>query len=606
MAFRNAAGFGSPLRPRGDFVFEVSWEVCNKVGGIYTVVSSKAARMIEWYGAGYCLIGPYTARAVGEGFEARKAPRWLEPLLVPLEARGISLHAGVWNVKGHPSVILVNFDRYSGELNSVKARLWEWHRIDSLGSGRDYDEPLLWAWATGLTLRLVAEARSREHGVFHFHEWLSGAALLYLRHAEVRGGLVFTTHATVLGRALANRGVDIYRERMRIHVDEAAYEAGVHSMHQLEQATAAGADVFTTVSMMTAEEAKTFLGRVPDFILPNGLDIVTFPRIRTATRLHEFEKRGLVDFLRYYFFPYTWFPEEEVLLYFIASRYEFHDKGIDLFIRALGTLNDRLRTEKRKRTIVAFFWVPTSTGGVRSDVLELRDRYFRLVADFKKDGFDIRDERTFRRFFAEPGERDLRRLSFSSIKELRGFRRSGTPPLTTHDLMVSSSAILEGFRSAGLLNRARDHVKVVWYPVYLSPRDGLLNLGYHESMQGAHLGVFPSFYEPWGYTPLESAALGIPAITTDLAGFGRYLEDSRASRGDGIYLLRRSGRTDEEAGQELAELLYRFSSLTHGGRRRSAGAARRIAELADWKYFVRHYVRAHNAAIAQSKGQAAV
>lgn len=579
-----------------DAVFEISWEVCNKVGGIYTVITSKAARMVERYGNGYFLVGPARGHAAQEGFRPERPPAWLTPLLAGFEARGVGVEYGRWHsIAGAPQTLLIDASRFRETPANIKARLWEWYRINSLSAGADYDEPLRWAWAAGEALLGIERAGAWAHPVLHVHEWLAGGVLLLARREGSRAGLVFTTHATVLGRALAARGVDIYRDRARINPDRAASECGVPAKHELERATAISAHVFTTVSAMTAEEAASFLGRAPDLLLPNGLDIVAFPRITRAHRLHDLEKRHLFDFVNYYFHPYYPIPLHETLFYFIASRYEFHDKGIDILIRALGRLNEQLKERRTKRTVVAFFWIPAAVTAIRGDLRDLRDRYFALLEIFAREGIDLRNERNLFRFLRASKDRDLQRLGFASLKALREFRRSGTPPLSTHEL-AAPDPIIDGLRGAGLLNREEDRVKAVFYPVYLSPEDGLLNLGYHRSMQAAHLGVFPSFYEPWGYTPLESAALGVPAVTTDLSGFGRYVRDALPRGGDGLYILPRAGKTDGEAASALADILARFALLTHGGRRRAAGRARHTAELADWKYFARHYFAAHERA----------
>lgn len=593
-------GFSLP-EPLPERLCEVSWETANKVGGIYTVITSKAARMIERYGENYVLIGPYRSPAqLEQELESAPVPRLLDRVFENLKRENIICHYGRWKIKGSPPVILVDFGGVWPEGDDIKARLWEEYRIDSLGAAHDFTEPLIWAWAVGRLLLECRKAYPEERMVVHCHEWLSGAAILYLKKKQVAVGTVFTTHATVVGRALASNGVDIYRDPESLDADMLAYKVGVPAKHQLEKAVARLSDIFTTVSAMTADEAKHFLGRAPDYLLPNGLDIAVYPPIERQLALHEVEKAALRDFAAYFFFPYYRFNLEETLFFYTASRYEFRDKGIDVLVAALGRLNSFLKAEQPRKTVIVFFWIPAGNGGPLPELLSRRGAYFNLLRALRRDGYRW-GPRELGEFLDRQPSALLSHLHFDTIRLLKEFGEArGMPPLATHFIPNPPDAILNSFRNHGLLNRAEDRVKVVFYPVYLIQGDEFLNLGYHKSLEAGHFGLYPSYYEPWGYTPLESAALGVSALTTDLTGFGRHLlrEHGVHEKGyPGVFVLRRAGKSDEEVISSLTEILTRFVGWTRAERHRNAAHARKLSELADWRYFIRHYLEAHAAAV---------
>ncbi|MEA3515272.1 MAG: hypothetical protein U9R34_07365, partial [Nanoarchaeota archaeon] len=183
-------------------------------------------------------------------------------------------------------------------------------------------------------------------------------------------------------------------------------------------------------------------------------------------------------------------------------------------------------------------------------------------------------------------------------RKLMKFKKKGLPPVSTHNLNEENDIILRHLREAGLNNNEDDKVKVIFYPIYLSGADGLLDLNYYESMQGSHLGIFPSYYEPWGYTPLEAGALGVSSVTTDLAGFGRYIQKySEKEKDRGIFVLRRFGVPDEDVVRDLSHIMFKFANLTHNNRVVNKIQARKLAKLADWRIMGKNYVIAHNMAI---------
>ncbi|MFH2027522.1 MAG: glycogen/starch synthase [Nanoarchaeota archaeon] len=584
-----------------DYLFEASWEVCNKVGGIYTVITSKAANIQGYYKDNYYLIGPYFPKKAHGVFQEDIPPEKLKGVFKQLENEGISCHFGTWVVKGNPKVILLEFSKYIPNKNSIKTKLWDDYKIDSLYTEfYDFDEPVIWANAVG---RLLEECRNSFQGkiVAQFHEWLSGAAILYLKSHKVSIGTIFTTHATALGRAIASSGQDIYGMLGNIDPEQEAQKLGVKPKHQLEAASAKNADVFTTVSEITGIEAEKLLGRKPDVLLPNGLDIHKFPTIDKLSIRHNLFKAKVFDFLIYYFFPHYPFDLDNTLVYFLAGRHEFRDKGIDMYINALALLNQKLKKEKSKRTIVAFFWVPGNIQGIKPEILENK-RNYEDIADSISDEIKNIQHRLVHSLITKKKIDEFSIFDEELDEELKSkiMRFKSTeinPPLSTHNLYDENhDDILNGIKAVGLNNSADDKVKVVYYPIYLTGADGLLDTSYYESMTGSHLGVFPSYYEPWGYTPLESAGLGVPAITTDLAGYGRFIKSKLTGDCPGIYVISRFNKSYDESVKELAEKMYEFASLPDRQRVYCKTHARRTAEITDWGLLIGNYIKAHNLA----------
>ncbi len=587
------------------FLVEASWEVCNKVGGIHTVITSKA-QYIQREFEDYVLVGPYFYEKASKEFIERVPPSEFKGVFSELKSRGILCHYGTWLISSKPNVVLLDFSSFVSNKNNIKTKLWEKFKIDSLFTNFfDFDQPVIWAYAVGMFVDLLSKSIPNKQFILQAHEWLSGASILYLKMNSSNVKTVFTTHATVLGRTLANSNINFYDMFDSINPDEEAYKYKVQAKHQLEKASALNTDVFTTVSEITNMEASHFLGRKADIIVANGLNIDKFPTYDELAIRHKLYKNKIKEFMLYYFFPYYSFDIDNTIIYFLLGRYEFKAKGIDVFIKALGRLNERLKRENSNKTVLAFLWVPANVKRVRPELLEAKTYYDDLKSTIDDKTDDLK-QRIMYLFLSkkEIKEEDLFDNEFllQERKTMLHLSRSGNPPLSTHELYDEEhDAILNSLRSNNLLNRKEDKVKVVFYPIYLTGADGLLDLSYYESITASHLGIFPSFYEPWGYTPVEAAASAISSITTDLAGFGRFISHyiTNDSKTSGIFVLNRLNRTDDEVVSDLADIMYSYYLLDKSERIKNKIEANKLSKLVDWSVLVKNYLNAYSLALSR-------
>jgi len=588
---------------QADMLYEVSWEVCNKVGGIYTVVKSKVELMQENY-ENYTLVGPFFADKAKLETQQTVPPEGIKKVFDRLAKEGIVCYYGKWLVKGEPSVILVNSQGFYAKKDDIKKWLWESYQIDTLFSNWDFEEPMIWAYAVGKMLEYIAEEYQNEKIVAHLHEWLAGIALLHLKDVQSRISTVFTTHATMLGRSLAGQGYDLYSVLDSINPDEEAHKMNVQDKYLTEKACATKTDVFTTVSEITSIEAEKILGRKADVLVLNGLDIQKFPNFEECSIKHKQQREVIREFISYFFFPYYTFDVSQTVIFFIVGRYEFKNKGIDIFIKALGRLNERLKHEGSPKTVVSFFWIPTGVNGIKTELLEAEDKYEQIKEYVQRDIPTLKSRLINSILVDSEVTKDTlfdKEFLIEARKHRMQFAKQGSPLLSTHYLFnEKEDPTIKAFIEEGLHNSEEDVVKVINYPVYLDGNDNLLGLKYYDAIQGSHFGIFPSYYEPWGYTPLESAALGVPALTTDLAGFGRFIkakqQEIQAEKG-GIYVLDRYGKNDDEAVSNFTDILYEFVQLRRKDRVEQKMLAKELCEYADWKKLIQNYIRAHNLAL---------
>ncbi|MEA2037772.1 MAG: hypothetical protein U9O94_09760 [Nanoarchaeota archaeon] len=593
------------IEAKADILFEASWEVCNKVGGIYTVVKSKANLMKSLYKE-YFLIGPYFEDKAKVDFEPQKPPNDIKEVFDKLKNEGIICHYGTWNITGDPFTILIDFQGAIGRKDEIKTKLWECHKIDSIYAQWDFEEPLIWAWAASRLIEEIKKKRPKKKIVAHFHEWLAGSALLHLKMNKAKVGTIFTTHATMLGRAIAGSDQDLYGMLNNMNPEEQAYNYHVQEKFQTERACAHVADIFTTVSEITGIEAEKILGKKPHILVPNGLDIEKFPTIEEIAIKHVTCRDKIREFLTYYFFPHYSFDINHTMVMFIVGRYEFRNKGLDIFIKALAKLNERLKKEKSKRTIAAIFWIPNEIHGTKIELLENKNFYRHIKNYVQSHSDDILSRILYDIVSQKDISKDklfTREFMLDIKKDILSFKRTSNPNLVTHNLNDEGNDItIRTLRENGLDNKESDKIKVIVNPVYLDGNDGLIDLSYYDAMAGCHLGVFPSYYEPWGYTPLESAALAVPAITSDLAGFGRFIQNKIKNKmDDGIFVLERFGKNEEDVIKNFSDLLYEFSQRNHQERTENKLNAKKLSTLASWSVLIEYYIKAHNSALEKIK-----
>ncbi len=585
-------------------LFEVSWEVCNKVGGINTVLKSKSEFVQKKFGDDYFLIGPFFKEKSRGEFLQRPVPDSFKTVFERLKEQGIFCRFGNWLIPGRPNAILIELsESFLGRAPEFKGKYWDKYKIDSLNSDfYDYDMPILWSTAVGILIEEFYNENPKENFVVHLHEWLSAGAALYLRLDNSKTSskipLVFTTHATTLGRAVSGTGVNLYDIIEKINPDEESYRLGVHTKHQTERAVANLVDVFSTVSEITGYESKLFFGKEPDIILPNGINPLE-TSIEELLMMHREFRDKMRYFLTYMFFPYYPIDLDESLTFFLAARYEFKAKGIDLYLDALAKLNEMLISKKSKKTIFAFLFVPAGGRAIREEIVENRE----LINDFADKLFSSKNQILNRLFQCALAGKDIclsKLVSPEILRELKKlrlyFNKEGNPPVITHYINYEDKdPILNKLKQLNLLNQKESKVKVIFYPIYLTGKDGLLNLDYSETIIGSHFGVFPSIYEPWGYTPVESAMRAVPAVTSDLSGFGRYLINS-GKEDNGIFVLRLANKSYDEQVNELAKLMFRFSTLKRDKRVDYKIKSYKTALMFSWDNLVENYFKAYDLA----------
>jgi glycogen(starch) synthase len=473
-------------------LFEASWEVCNMCGGIYTVITTKAQSMQQYY-KNYFLIGPYLDHNLKK-FEQLPPTQKLRKIFDVLAQQGIKCIYGKWHIDGKPNVILIDFKAATGKIPDIKKFMWEEYKVDSLFARWDFDEPVAWSWCVGEFIKEYMQQNTQEQPVVHLHEWLCGGALLNIKRDMPQIPCVFTTHATMLGRTISGSYHELYHVLDDIDPDQEAKTYNIRETHSMEKACAHAADVFTTVSEITALEAEKILGIKPDVITTNGMNTNDFPFYEDLSLLHKKSRDKMREFILYYFMPYYSIDVDDTLLIFSSGRYEYHNKGTDVFIKALRILNDRLKKEGYKRHVVAFFLIPAGTHGVRFEVLESKAIYNQLTERIQDECKNVQNLLRLNILELEQFKIDdiLRKRFVREIKGLlQNVKKQGDPPLTTHNMNEGNDDnILHCLLENGLDNLEDDKVKVIDYPVYIKGDDGILNMTYTDMGAGFHRGIF--------------------------------------------------------------------------------------------------------------------
>lgn len=588
---------------------EISWEVCNQQGGIYTVLRSKVATMLEHWGfENYYLIGPYIESEALSNFEeiTNPPPIW-QATFIKMRQSGYPVYFGQWTVPGKPSVILIDPSGCFGQIDGIKYQIWDRHRIPSPKSDHLLNQVIGFGFLTSQLLTNFEHDNADLKVIAHFHEWLGSLAIPLLRAAQTRLGLVFTTHATLLGRYLAMNDPYFYEHLAFYDWINEAHHFNIESAVRIERAAAHGAHYFTTVSTVTANECKYLLGRKVDKITPNGINVKRFEAIHQFQNLHLKYKNKINEFVTGHFFPSYDFDLDKTLYFFTSGRYEYKNKGFDLIIEALARLNHRLKTEQVNVTIVMFFITRQPYHSYNSEVMKSRAIMSEITLTCKEIAAEI-EQGLFEKVSANKSIESLDLKSFISQYNLLKLKRTlqswkiqRLPAIVTHNLVNDSKDnILVDLRRTQLINNQHDKVKVIYHPDFLSYVNPLFGMEYNQFVRGCHLGVFPSYYEPWGYTPLECTAMGIPSITSDLTGFGNYVaEQIKPEDRAGIYIVERHNKSIEESIQNLTDYLFQISTLDRRSRINLRNKVENSSNYYDWSKMIKYYQEAY----AQTAGR---
>ena len=527
-----------------NYLFEVSWEVCNKVGGIHTVVATKAHKLREQYEDRHILIGPDVWR------DSVDNPEFIEDKVLfgtwrkKLADRGLRVRIGRWNIPSNPIVILVEHTAFIVKKDEIYAEFWEKFHLDSISGAWDYTESALFGYASGVVIEsFIAYNLSNESKIIaQFHEWMTGAGVLYLKSKNLAVGTVFTTHATVIGRCIACNYVPLYENFNNLNANEYANRFGVVAKHSLECSAAHNADVFTTVSDITAKECKQFIGKEVDLVTPNGFEEEIVPtkeefyKIREQSRERLLQVAGAMHNVEY---------SKETIIVGVGGRYEYKNKGLDIFIDAVKSIKE---SDYSGKQILACIMVPAWNRGVNSE----------LVAKLEGDS-----------------------------------SKANYTTLLTHYLMEPENDSVVNKVNELQLNNPADNIHIIFIPSYLNGNDGIFNMSYYNMLQGLDLSLFPSYYEPWGYTPMESLAFRVPTITTTLAGFGAWVEDYYKEEHPSISVIERNDSNYSSVVEEVVAKILEISALTPSEQERYADNAFDVSKIALWDNMLVHYKNAY-------------
>lgn len=537
-----------------DYIFESSWEVCNKVGGIYTVLSTRAKTLQNVFPDRIFFIGP-------DVWLGKENPLFTEDEKMLLawhkhatEKDGLKIRIGRWNIPGHPIAILVDFTPFYEQKNDIYTQAWIDYQVDSLHAYGDYDEASMFSYAAGKVVESYYRynLQASDKVIYQAHEWMTGLGALYIQKHVPEIATIFTTHATSIGRSIAGNNKPLYDYLFAYNGDQMAQELNMESKHSIEKQTAHHVDCFTTVSEITNHECSELLDKSADVVLMNGFEDDFVPKGTLFAKKRKHARETLLNMANKLMGIHL---TDDTMIIGTGGRYEFKNKGINVYLEALNRLT---RDKNLKKEVLAFIYVPGWVGGAREDLRE------RLDSDKDYD----------------------------------------TPlecPFITHWLHnMSHDQVLDMLKYLNMSNGADTKVKVVFVPCYLDGKDGILKELYYDLLIGMDLSVYPSYYEPWGYTPLESIAFKVPTITTDLAGFGLWvnsLKGGSSTLKDGVKVIHRTDYNYSEVADVIKDTISEFSTLTDTEINKIRKNAANIAEKALWKHFIQYYYEAYDVAL---------
>lgn len=540
-----------------DYIFESSWEVCNKVGGIYAVLSTRANTLQKKFKDRIIFIGP-------DCWQDKICPYFKEDLSLfqdwrnEAEKEGLKIRTGRWTIPGNPIAILVDFNKYYKDKNTIYTQLWEDFKVDSLHAYGDYDEASMFSYAAAKVVESFYNKYlgKKDKVIYHGNEWMTGLGLLYIKKHLPQIATIFTTHATSIGRSIAGNNKPLYDYLFAYNGDQMAEELNVQSKHSIEKQTAHNVDCFTTVSEITGKECEELLDKPANVILPNGFEDDFIPKGAIFTKKRAAARKKALQVANALLGTQL---DDDTLIVSTSGRYEFRNKGVDVYIEALNRL---LRDNGMKKTVLAFIEVPGWCGEPRQDLIE------RLESGKKYDTpLDV--------------------------------------PMITHWLHnMSHDNVLGMLKYLDMQNRNEDKVKLIFLPCYLDGNDGILNIPYYDIILGNDLCIYPSYYEPWGYTPLEAIAFKVPCITTDLAGFGLW---ANAVKGryceieDGVKVVHRTDYNYSEVADRIKETIIKFSNFTPAEVNKARSNAYNLSKKALWKEFIENYYIAYDFALNKAE-----
>jgi len=591
---------------------EIAWEACNQVGGIYTVLRSKVPTMVNKFGPNYCLLGPYVQASVSTEFEEIKDIEGpFSRAASKMREMGFDVHYGKWLVTGRPKIVLFNPRSVFDRLGEIKYQLWEHHHINTPDDDL-VDQVIAFGFLTKVFLEVLAGKKTKNQNIIaHFHEWMAATPIPELRKLDLPISITFTTHATLLGRYLAMNDPEFYNHLPFFDWLQEAQNFNIESQVKIERAAAHGAHVFTTVSEVTAVECQYLLGREPDIVTPNGINIERFHVLHEFQNLHQKYKDKIHQFVMAHFFNNYTFDLDETLYFFTSGRFEFRNKGFGLTLEALARLNYMMQKEHINKTVVMFFITKQPYHSINPEVLQNRA----VMEELRQTCQSIEQQMGSRLFYdaasisdnklPELGQYvdDYWRLRFR--RTLQSWKSERLPPVVTHNLVNDTDdPILMFLRSSNLVNNPSDKVKIVYHPDFIVPTNPLWGIEYDQFTRGCNLGVFPSYYEPWGYTPLESIARGVPAVTSNLSGFGDFVVNNIPNPEDkGIIVVDKVKNTFHDSAQQLANEMLKFVKQNRRERVEMRNKSESASVNFDWDSLTKYYDKAYLESI--NRGQEA-
>lgn len=539
------------------YIFESSWEVCNKVGGIYTVLSTHAKTLTDAYKNKLIFVGPdLWIDKDNPLFKENK--RLLSTWKLAAKSEGLNIRIGRWNIPGNPIAVLVDYVPFYEHKNDIYRWAWDNFQVDSYHAYGDYDEANMFSYAAAKVVESYYSFHNltvNDNVIYHAHEWMTCLGALYLKKSLPDIATVFTTHATSIGRSIAGNEKPLYDYLWAYNGDQMALELNMQSKHSLEKQTAHAVDAFTTVSDITAEECMSLLEKRPDAVLTNGFENNFVPA--EGKQFNDARKKARARLLQVANALLGSNLDDQTIIVSTGGRYEYKNKGIDLFVDAIN----RLRHDERlERDVLVLINVPAWTKGPRPDLQE------RLQKNKQYD--------------SSCGDSRITHLIYN----------------------YDQDKILNQMNWLDMHNRGNDHVKVIYVPCYLQGDDGIFNMSYYDLLIGNDICVYPSYYEPWGYTPLESVAFHIPCVTTDLAGFGLWVkglmpENYKKDGLNAVSVLHRTDNNFVEVAEEIKDILLIFSKLNQRKINKLRNEASEIASKALWSEFIENYYDAYNKAL---------